>query len=167
MTPVRMRATVTILATLLWTTAGFSQARAGEEFHLVTPEEHAREQAQGQPRDPSPPSHPEAPRIEIVEPSNLNNILTPARIEIRFLPQQNQTIDVNTLRVLYGWLEVDITDRIRKYCEVTPSGITADKAKLPPGSHRITVQIADTAGLVGRKEFFYRVVGNGAAPSTP
>lgn len=158
MTPTRMRTMAAVMISFVCLSIDHSFAAGGEEFHLVTPEEHAREQAEGQARESPDVSTPGAPLIEVVEPKDLSHIVVPVNINIRFIPQENGKIDINTLRILYGWLELDITNRVRKYCEVTASGIRADKARLPPGSHRLTVKVADTNGRVGSTEVFYRVV---------
>jgi hypothetical protein len=153
-----MKTGTVLLLTVVCIAAGFASATASEEFHLVTPEEHTRERAEGQARESRPVSPAGAPTIEVVAPKDLSAITVPVSIDIRFTPQEGRQVDVNSLHVLYGWLEIDITDRIRKYCEVTAVGIKANKAKLPPGSHRLTVKIADTNGLVGSKDLFYHVV---------
>ncbi len=58
-------------------------------------------------------------------------------------------IDPTTFRVLYGWLGIDITDRLKEHANITPEGIRAENAELPEGRHELTLEIADTKGRYG------------------
>lgn len=62
-------------------------------------------------------------------------------------------VDVESLEILYGWLEIDVTDRIREYAEITEAGITAPGAKLPSGDHSFLLRIADVNGRFTEKGF--------------
>lgn len=142
---------------VIW--AMVSLTTASHAFVLVTPEEVAREQAKGQPplarslikRDTG------GPEIVLVSPPSLENILSPLDIELRFLPKAPSKIARDSLRVLYGFFEFNVTDRLTGHAEVTPSGILAKDAVLPAGSHSITIEISDDLDRISRKTFLFEV----------
>lgn len=130
-------------------------AAATTAFVLVSPEEVARERARGEaPRTRSFIAvDPEAPEIELLRPPSLDNVTAPTDIELRFLPKAPSKIDKDSLRVLYGFFELDVTERLTGHAEVTPYGLLARNAVLPAGTHRITVEISDDRERVGRRTF--------------
>jgi hypothetical protein len=52
-----------------------------------------------------------SPKISIDKPS----VSSPTNIEISFKADDGAEIDVESLEVLYGWLSLNITDRIREH----------------------------------------------------
>mgnify|MGYP001544886671 CR=1 FL=1 len=108
-------------------------------------------------------SEPGAPKIEIVEPRGKDTIEVPIKIYIRFIAEDGASIVVDTIRILYGWLGIDITERIREHAVITAKGIKADNAELPEGSHRITIKVADTKDRKAESTFRIRVA---STPST-
>jgi hypothetical protein len=99
----------------------------------------------------------EAPLIEVVRPQVLSGVQPPFPVELRFIARPGSQIDPTTLKVRYGMLGIDLTDRIRKGASVTPDGLRADKVDIPNGDHRLTVRIADSGGHVGEKEIRIKV----------
>ena len=115
-------------------------------FVLVSPEEVARERLRGEPprvRGSARGGDFGGPEIVLVNPHSLKNIPSPLDIELRFMPNPPSRIVRDSLRVLYGFFGTNITDRITKHAEVTPSGLLAKNAKLPAGSHSIPIEISD------------------------
>src|SRR6516225_11958218 len=99
-----------------------------------------------------------APTIRIEEPDITRLVRSPVNIRIRFQAAANAKIDVNTLRVRYGRLGIDLTRRILAHARSTQSGVFVEDAELPRGRHRVTIQIADNMGRVGSKSFDFNVV---------
>ena len=93
----------------------------------------------------------------LVTPSGLQTIPSPLDIELRFLPQPPAKIVTNSLRARYGFFGFDVTDRLTKNAKVTASGILAENADLPAGSHSITIEISDDRDRVGRKTFGFEI----------
>jgi hypothetical protein len=105
-----------------------------------------------------PPSPSGAPTITIEDPDVARPVRSPVNIRIRFQPAANARIAVNSLRVRYGALGIDITRRILAHARPTQSGVFVEDAELPRGRHRVTIQIADNMGRVGSKSFDFNVV---------
>ncbi len=93
----------------------------------------------------------------LVTPSGLQTIPSPLDIELQFLPKPPSKIVVDSLRARYGFFGFDVTDRLTKNAKVTPSGILAENADLPAGSHSITIEISDDRERVGRKTFRFEI----------
>jgi hypothetical protein len=99
-----------------------------------------------------------APTIRIEEPDITRPVRSPVNIGIRFQAAANARIAVNSLRVRYGFLGIDITRRILAHARPTPTGVFVEEAELPRGRHKVTIQIADNMGRVGVKSFDFNVV---------
>ena len=132
--------------------------RASNAWSLVTRQQERRENAapHGQTAPAAPRSG--APTIRIEEPNTTRPIRSPVRIRVIFQPAGNATIVVNSLRVRYGSLGVDITRRILAHARPTASGVTVNDAELPRGRHRVTIQITDNLGRVGTQSVQFTVL---------
>src|SRR5215472_15767535 len=53
-----------------------------------------------------------APLIQVVQPDVTRPITPPVTIRLRFVPQGNSIIEIHSFRATFGWLAIDITDRI-------------------------------------------------------
>lgn len=125
-------------------------ARREAEFQQVTPLKPDRTRAIS-------PVDVEAPLIEVIRPNPLNNLSLPFAVELRFSSRSGAPIDPNSLRVSYGFMRVDLTERIRKSATVTAEGLRAESVEIPKGKHRLNVTVADTVGHVGEKEIQFSV----------
>ncbi len=107
----------------------------------------------------SPPAarDPEAPVITVVEPAATSGIKAPLTIRLAFSSPAGRAIDPRSFRALYGLLGIDITDRLAKYATVTAGGLIATNAEIPKGSHSITLEIKDSAGKLGKRDFDFTV----------
>ena len=85
------------------------------------------------------------PRIEVVSPSVDRPVPSPVNIRLRFLPEDGAVILPDTFKVAYGWLGLDITDRIRQHATITADGLVADNAELPKGTHDLTLSVSDSS----------------------
>lgn len=99
-----------------------------------------------------------APSIELLRPdADDKGLKSPLEIELRFEAYGDANIDLSTLKITYGW--VNITKRIVEGAEVTESGIFAKNAKIPPGNYSIKVQISDSKKRSASRKFRFTVKG--------
>jgi hypothetical protein len=94
-----------------------------------------------------------APSITVVRPDSSSPIQPPVDIEVRFQPAAGATVNVGSLKILYGFLKLDITQRILQApgVQVSASGLTAKCARLPSGSHKLLIEVSDNLGRAGRQ----------------
>ena len=103
-------------------------------------------------------TQPGAPTIEIEQPDETKPIKLPINIRVRFRPQAGAMIDPRSFRATYGWLGIDITQRIIEHAQVSAAGLVANGADIPAGHHKVTLQIADNMRRVGTETFEFTVV---------
>lgn len=132
-------------------------------FQLVTPEEFQRDSVAADVHKSRPRLRtvPKGPIIQVLAPPLEQPVRSPLRIEIRFLPAEGAEIDMESLRVLYGRVRLDVTERILKYAKTSKDGLSAERAELPDGSHRFLVRIADTLRRVAEREISVTVQPSG------
>ena len=94
------------------------------------------------------------PLIDISKPESQTEgkIKTPFPIVVAFRGMTDAEIDPASFRVFYGALKIDITNRITQHVKVTREGFSFDKAQIPAGRHRLTLQIQDTKQRVAERE---------------
>ena len=124
-------------------------------WDLVTPEEDARDRAA--PHLPGPADLPAPPGIELLRPDISKPIRNPVTIELRFTPGSGPPVDIQTFRATYGWLGINITNRLLEHARTTPDGLLAEDVDLPLGDHRITLSIANTSGKSASRTFRFTV----------
>jgi hypothetical protein len=132
-------------------------ARRAAAWTLITPEEAARDQAAPHIAPSFAALPPGGPTIEVEQPDPNKPITPPVTIRLRFVPQGTATIDIGSFRVLYGWLQIPITDRILQHAQVTQTGLVATDADIPPGKYSIRIEIADNLHRVGARDFAFTV----------
>jgi len=66
-------------------------------------------------------------------------------------------IVTSSFKATYGWLGVDITQRLLEHATLTANGLAADDINAPTGQHRVTVSIADTHDRVGTRTFRFTI----------
>jgi hypothetical protein len=100
-----------------------------------------------------------APTITVVKPDHSAPIQPPVDIDVRFAAAQGATINISTLKILYGFLKLDITQRILQApgVQVTSEGLKVSGAQLPSGSHKLFIQVADNLGRTGREPVEFTV----------
>ena len=126
-----------------------------QPYELITPDEDARDRAA--PKVPGPPDLPAPPVIELVRPDISQAVQNPVSIELRFNAVGGPAIDMATFRVTYGWLGINITNRILEHATHQSDGLVANNVSLPAGDHSVTVSIANTAGKTASKTFRFSV----------
>jgi hypothetical protein len=134
-----------------------SASRATSDWTLLTPDDVARSLAA--PHNPRLTRALQigAPAIEIVEPDEIKPIASPITIRLSFTAFGGAAIDVTRFRATYGWLELDITERLLRHAQLTAAGLTADHAEIPPGHHSVTLTIADTMHRSTSRTFEFTV----------
>ncbi len=151
---------LTIITLMLFTS---SQASAAEAFWLVTPEEQVhRMNPSTASKSLSLKSLPleGAPRIELLAPSNKQDELgSPITIKLAFHAQNGARIVPSTLKVMYGlgFLQLDITERLLENAQITEAGLLVQNARLPSGSHSVTVKVQDDQERTGTADYNFVV----------
>jgi len=97
------------------------------------------------------------PSIILLQPSLSAITRGPVDIQVRFLASQGSRINVKSLRVLYGWFGIDVTDKLLEHARVTADGFFAKDTDLPSGHHKVTVEVKDDQNRVGRKTFRFEI----------
>jgi hypothetical protein len=148
------RLLVSALAAALAVTSLSSAANRGG-FELLSQREYQSELSA---RSTAPALVPRAadfsaPTITVVKPDRSKPIQPPVDIEVRFQAAQGASINVSSLRVSYGVLRFDITRRILDApgVQISASGLRASGARIPSGSHKLVIEVADNLGRVGRQ----------------
>ena len=143
------RLAIAILAPML---LGLPAVQAiGAEWQLVTPAEDARDDVALHVPQSTLPAVSGAPVITVKQPDVSRPLHNPMTFDIQFSAAQGATINRSTLRVKYGWLGIDVTQRLLGHATWTASGLFAADADVPTGNHRISVSIADNLGRVGTR----------------
>jgi hypothetical protein len=128
---------------------------AGPEALLVSASEAAEYKGQaGFDEPPMLRMRAVVPLIEILKPEPVADlkVTPPFAIQVQFRGQPDAEILPETFKVLYGALKLDITSRITKYVKVTADGFNLENAKIPPGKHRLTLQVEDSKQRVAERE---------------
>jgi hypothetical protein len=101
----------------------------------------------------------DAPSITVVNPNSAAPIQPPVDIDVRFKAAAGAAVNVASLKILYGFLKIDITQRILQApgVQVSASGLTAKGARLPSGSHKLVIEVADSLGRTARQSLEFTV----------
>jgi len=164
MNAIDSRAVLIGLVSVLFGVFCFAAGNLG--FELVTAEEYQREKDARslltrvpgtQPAEPESLRVADGPLIEVWPPDSRKVVKSPVDISVRFSPGAGATIVLDSLRIRYGLIGLDVTERIRQSATVTEQGIQAPAAALPAGSHSMSIEIADSTGRKTRQAFKSRV----------
>lgn len=100
-----------------------------------------------------------APTITVVKPDRAAPIKPPVDIDVRFQPAQGANVNVGSLKIMYGFLRLDVTKRILEApgVQVSAAGLQASGARLPSGSHKLVIEVADNIGRTGRQALEFTV----------
>lgn len=127
-------------------------------FELVSDAEAARDRAAPLPPASRAMPNPSAPRIDLLAPALGKPMSSPIDIRLRWEGLEGATVDPASVRVKYGRLGIDVTDRVLGAAKVNAQGIEAPGAKLPAGEHRLAIEVADSQRRVARREFIVEVL---------
>jgi hypothetical protein len=100
-----------------------------------------------------------APTITVMKPDHSAAIQPPVDIDVRFAAAQGATINISTVKILYGFMKLDVTQRILQApgVQVSPEGLKASGAQLPRGSHKLFIEVADNLGRTARQPVEFTV----------
>jgi len=136
---------------------------SGGGFQLLSTQEYQQEQSY-EASSPTTKLTPkaadfDAPTITVFKPDRSAPIQPPVDIDLRFQAAQGATVNVGTLKVMYGFLHLDITKRILNApgVQISPAGLSASGAQLPSGSHKLVIEVADNLGRTGRQPLEFTV----------
>jgi hypothetical protein len=98
-----------------------------------------------------------APKIEILSPaSDMAVVKSPLNLKLRFESFGGSKIDLDTVKVIYlKSPAIDLTQRLKTH--IKSDGIELDTAEVPPGDHRIKVEVKDNEGRSGISNFVLKV----------
>ncbi|MDT7835663.1 hypothetical protein [Aquabacterium sp. OR-4] len=147
-----------MLAPMAGPTAAQAAQPTAAGFDLITATEAAQDRAAPPPPASRAMPHPAAPRIELLAPSLGKPMASPIDIRLRWEGVEGAAVDPASVRVKYGRLGLDVTDRVLGAAKVNAQGIEAPGAKLPAGEHRLAIEVADSQRRVARREFIVEVL---------
>jgi hypothetical protein len=108
-----------------------------------------------------PPIQPRGigPVIDILKPAPARDlkVKAPFAISVRFNGLSDSPIDPKTFKVMYGFLKIDITNRIIEHVSVAPEGFALENAQIPPGKHSLVLQVSDGKKRVATRELRFEV----------
>lgn len=141
-----MRVSIALLCVLLWLTP-----HALAET-LITADEAKLPQSDLQRR-----SIYLGPTIEVISPKQeVGEVKSPFRLTLKFKPHGGAKVDVGTLTVTYMRNPVvDLSSRIIPHANA--DGINMPMAEVPPGTHRLWIDVQDTNGETGAIELILSV----------
>ncbi|MDH3811418.1 MAG: hypothetical protein OEU60_06905 [Gammaproteobacteria bacterium] len=96
-----------------------------------------------------------APAIVVDEPDPEDAVSTPFTLRIRFIPNDDAEIVLETLKIKYAIFDVtgDVLDRM----EVTPAGVVGQIDAVKPGTYKFKVSIADDKKRTGKALLRFRI----------
>jgi hypothetical protein len=101
----------------------------------------------------------DAPTITVIKPDRTAPIQPPVDIDVHFKAAQGASVNIASLKIMYGFLKLDVTKRIidAPGVQVSAAGLKASGAQLPSGSHKLTIEVADNIGRTGRQPLEFTV----------
>ena len=95
------------------------------------------------------------PKVLLVSPDVNTAAKSPLRLRVKF-ETRGAKIDLDSLKVTYIKLEpIDLTERVREFAAA--DGIDFKDAEIPPGTHKIRIEVKDTDGVAGGADFILKV----------
>ena len=138
-----------VLTLAAWLLTPLSQAQSIGSAGLLVSEQEASQSRAAPQLSARAARVPDAPQIDIIAPDIKGSITSPTVVQLRFKPVSPAVIKPESFKALYGEFRIDITSRLLKVARLDGEGLTVDGAQLPSGSHRIALEIEDSAGRVG------------------
>jgi hypothetical protein len=130
-----------------------SAQEAAKEIELITAAE-----AKYPPSEPVELRGPvPGPTVDVVSPPSDVSQRSPIRLFLRFKAYGGDSVDKDSVRLIYEKTPpIELTQRVAPY--LTTTGLVIEKAKVPPGTHLIRVQLKDSSGRLGRGLIKFSVV---------
>jgi hypothetical protein len=98
------------------------------------------------------------PAIVVEQPDVGKPLHAPLSFRVRFVPVTGTPIDPSSFRAIYGFLGLDITDRLLRHARLDSQTLTAENVDVPAGIHTVTIMIADLLGRQASRTFQFTVV---------
>ena len=95
-----------------------------------------------------------------MRPDTTQTVQSPLEIQILVIPSDTAPVDWSSLRVFYGALRFDITDRILARAQREDNQLIIPAVKVPNGAHRLLIQVSDTQHRQVQRELVIRVGGS-------
>jgi len=97
------------------------------------------------------------PRVTIVSPPPSGGLVqSPVNFRLHFETFGGAKVNVESVVITYKKLPpIDLTQRVTAF--ITSQGIAMPVAEVPPGTHRIEVEVKDSDGRTGWADFTFRV----------
>lgn len=102
------------------------------------------------------PTDPLAPHIVVETPDIGADVAPPVDVMVSFRAAEGATIDLESLKVKYGWF--DITKRVRETMEVTHQGIAGKIQGMRRGKYALKVSISDNLRRTSSTKIKFEVV---------
>jgi hypothetical protein len=97
------------------------------------------------------------PSIEVVTPQAEEQVRSPARIAVRFVPHGGGQIAPDSVKLVYmSNPRVDLTERVKNY--IKGDSLTIPDAEMPAGTHQLMLQVKDNEGRSGKEYLTLKVV---------
>ena len=97
------------------------------------------------------------PSIELVTPQAEEQVRSPARIAVRFVPHGGGQIAPDSVKLVYmSNPRVDLTERVKQY--IKGDSLTIPDAEMPAGTHQLMLQVKDNEGRSGKEYLTLKVV---------
>jgi hypothetical protein len=101
----------------------------------------------------------DAPNILWVRPNPVEAVQSPLSIQVLIVPGERAHIDWDSLRIFYGALRFDITDRILAKAKREDNQLIISSVSVPTGSHRLLIQVSDNQRRRAQRELTLHVTG--------
>ena len=89
-------------------------------------------------------SEPAGPKIRLLGVDRQSNDVNSASIGMQFIASGDASINHDSIRVRYGLVGIDVTERVRKYIDIRDDKILLSGSVLPLGTHRLSIEISDS-----------------------
>lgn len=97
------------------------------------------------------------PSIEVVSPQPEEQVRSPARITIKFVPHGGGQIAPDSVKLVYmSNPRVDLTERVKTY--IKGDSLSIPDAEMPAGTHQLMLQVKDNEGRAGKEYVTLKVV---------
>ena len=97
-----------------------------------------------------------APSIIVDIPAPDSEVTTPFQVLLRFEPNDDATINLDTLKIKYGWF--DLTEEVLKEMTVTTVGIEGNIETVKPGKYKLKVSIEDSMQRIGKGLLTFNII---------
>ncbi len=98
------------------------------------------------------------PRIKLMGAMSSSNDVNLANLTIQIIAPGDASINHDSIRIRYGLLRIDVTEKIRHRVDLSGNAIELSSATLPLGTHRLSIEISDTKNRKSAIRLRFKVV---------